>query len=333
MAKIRYQEISEKSGISIATISRIVNNSTKVNKSTRQKVIETMKTLGYDIESLSQKVQVGSNFFIFNIPNIDNPFYDLIIQGAKATALRNGFNLLLNIDDFSDQESFDSFISFLKKNKIAGLITTNSLSEKQALQIKETLPFVQCSECIQKFDIPFVTVDDVKASKLAINYLISLGKKNIVLINGPSQYKYAKDRLKGYLEALEEAGYEKNPDYILQLEKFDYDMALSIALQILNSNKKPDAIFATSDIFAQAAMNACFRSGLKVPEDISIVGFDNIQFSAMSMPALTTINQPRYQMGLISCDMLVKELKHEPLPMSQMILDTELIIRGTTAAK
>ncbi len=331
MSRIRYQEISEKSGVSLSTISRIFNNSTKVNEETKLKVIETMHMLGYDTTKLSQDTPKQEGIVIFNVPNVDNPFYNPIIQGAKSVALQNGYNLLLNIDDFSTPDSFDNFISFLKKNKIIGLIATNCLNESQVLKIKNTLPFVQCSECIQKYDIPYVTIDDVKAAKTAINYLINLGKKNIAIINGPSQYKYAQNRLKGYLEALDEAGISRNSNYILQLERFDYDVALSAVLRILNSEKKPDAVFATSDIFALASMNACFRSGLKVPEQVSIVGFDNIQFSSMSTPALTTINQPQYQLGLISCDMLIKLLKKEPLPIRQMILDTELIIRGTTS--
>lgn len=331
MSKLRYQEISEKSGVSLSTISRIFNNSTKVNEETKQKVLETIKMMGYDTTKLVQDTPKQEGIIVFNIPNVDNPFYNPIIQGAKSAALQNGYNLLLNIDDFSTPDSFDNFISFLKKNKIIGLIATNCLNESQVLKIKNTLPFVQCSECIQKYDIPYVTIDDIKAAKKAVNYLISLGKRNIAIINGPSQYKYAQNRLEGYLEALNEAGINRNPAYILQLEKFDYDIALSSILRILNSDKKPDAVFATSDIFAMASMNACFRSGLKVPEQISIVGFDNIQFSSMSTPALTTINQPQYQLGLISCDMLTKLLKDEPLPVRQMILDTELIIRGTTS--
>lgn len=327
--KITYSEISELSGISIATISRVMNNSSNVREETRSSVIEAMKALGYDaaaIEALSPK---SNALIIFNIPSLDNPFYSLIIKGAKAAAARNGYNMLVNEDPIDDR-SIEEFSRLLKKTCAAGLITTNCISRSNLLKLNATLPLVQCCECIPSADIPFVTIDDVAAARNAVSYLISLGKKRIAFINGPIEYKYAQDRLKGYLQALDAAHLEKDSDLIIQLQEINYDMAVSAAFQLLNSEKRPDAFFASSDVYAAAAIKAARRSSLRVPQDIGIVGFDNIELSSMCTPSITTVNQPKFQLGLLSCEMLLKRISKEQIPISAMYMDTELIVRETT---
>ncbi|MFA6844688.1 MAG: LacI family DNA-binding transcriptional regulator [Sphaerochaetaceae bacterium] len=327
--KITYSKIAKTSGISMATISRVMNNSSNVKEETRNAVISAMKQLGYDTSHL-EAVSVKSNeLIIFNIPSLDNPFYSLIIQGAKASAVRNGYNMLLNEDPIDDR-SIDTFIALLKKTNAAGLITTNCISRQNLQKLDAAFPLVQCCECDSTLDIPFVTIDDVSAARNAVQYILSLGKRRIAFINGPLQYKYARDRLKGYLEALEEANITCDPDLIVQLQEINYDMAVSATFQLLNSEKRPDAFFASSDVYAAAAIKATRRTALQVPQDIAIVGFDNIELSSMCTPSITTVNQPKFQLGLLSCEMLIKRICKEQIPISNMYMDTELIVRETT---
>lgn len=327
--KITYSEISANSGISIATISRVINNSSNVREETRNAVIDAMKVLGYDTSALEALSAKTNDLIIFNIPSLDNPFYSLIIGGAKAAAQRNGYNMLINEDPIDDK-SIDAFTALLKKTNAAGLISTNCISRANLLKLEALVPLVQCCECIPSMDIPFVTIDDVAAASNAVSYLISLGKKRIAFINGPIEYKYAQDRLKGYLQALAAAKLEKDSDLVIQLHEISYDMAVSAAFQLLNSEKRPDAFFASSDVYAAAAIKAARRSALRVPEDIAIVGFDNIELSSMCTPSITTVNQPKFQLGLLSCEMLIKRICKEQIPIRNMYMDTELIVRETT---
>ncbi|WP_320127566.1 LacI family DNA-binding transcriptional regulator [uncultured Sphaerochaeta sp.] len=327
--KITYSRIAEVSGISMATISRIMNNSSNVKEETRNAVIASMKQLGYDTSHLEAIAAKSNDLIIFNIPSLDNPFYSLIIQGAKASAARNGYNMLLNQDPIDDR-SIDTFLALLKKTNAAGLITTNCISRQNLVKLNASIPLVQCCECDSTLDIPFVTIDDVSASRNAVEYILSLGKKRIAFINGPLQYKYARDRLKGYLQALEDASIPCDPDMIIQLQEINYDMAVSAVFQLLNSEKRPDAFFASSDVYAAAAIKATRRTNLKVPQDIAIVGFDNIELSSMCTPSITTVNQPKFQLGLLSCEMLIKRISKEQIPISNMYMDTELIVRETT---
>ncbi len=327
--KITYNAISELCGISIATISRVINNSPNVREDTKKTVIEAMKALGYDTSSIEANSLRTNDLIIFNIPSLDNPFYSLIIQGAKAAAQRNGFNMLVNEDPITEK-TFDTFTGLLKKTNAAGLITTNCITRSTLLKLNELIPLVQCCECINTVDIPFVTIDDVASARNAVEHLISLGKKRIAFINGPLEYKYAQDRLKGYLQALEQAKLQKDPDIIIQLQEISYDMAVSAAFQLLNSEERPDAFFASSDVYAAAVIKAARRSSLRVPHDIAIVGFDNIELSTMCTPSITTVNQPKFQLGLLSCEMLIKRISKEQIPISSMYMETELIVRETT---
>ncbi|AEV28758.1 transcriptional regulator [Sphaerochaeta pleomorpha str. Grapes] len=327
--KITYSKIAELSGISMATISRVMNNSTNVKEETRRTVMDAMRQLGYDTTDLEAIAAKSNDLLIFNIPSLDNPFYSLIIKGAKASAERNGYNMLINEDPIDDR-SIDTFIALLKKTNAAGILSTNCISKQNLMKLDAILPIVQCCECDPSLDIPFVTIDDVSAARNAVEYILSLGRRRIAFINGPLQYKYARDRLKGYLEALEDAHIERDPDIIIQLQEINYDMAVSAVFQLLNSEKRPDAFFASSDVYAAAAIKATKRTALKVPRDIAIVGFDNIELSSMCSPSITTVNQPKFQLGLLSCEMLIKRICKEQIPIRSMYMDTELIVRETT---
>lgn len=327
--KITYSAIAEASGISIATISRVINNSDNVREETKNTVIQAMKHLGFDTTSIEMGSSKSDDLILFNIPSLDNPFYSLIIQGAKAAAQRNGYNMLVNEDPI-DEKSFESFTDLLKKTNAAGLITTNCIPRSTLKKLNECIPIVQCCECIPSLDIPYITIDDVSASRNAVEHLLSLGKRRIAFINGPLEYKYAQDRLKGYLQALEQAQVKKDPEIIIQLQQISYDMAVSAAFQLLNSELRPDAFFASSDVYAAAVIKAVRRSSLSIPQDIAIVGFDNIELSTMCTPSITTVNQPKFQLGLHSCEMLIKRISGEQIPISKMYMETELIVRETT---
>lgn len=327
--KPTYSDISRITGVSMATISRIINNSGSVKPETRQKVMGVMKSLGIDTSELSI-IPRESNLIIFNVPSFDNPFYSTIIHGAKASAKRNSFTLLINEENIQDR-NVDEFTALLKKSKATGLITTNQLAPHILEKLDRTVPVVQCCECIRDLDIPFVTINDVATAHMAMEHIIALGRKKIAFINGPIRYKYAQDRLKGYIQALEYAGIQKDQDMIIQLSEINFDMAVSAAIQILNSPKRPDAFFTSSDVYAAAVIKAAKRLGIQVPRDVVVVGFDNVEISSMCNPSITTVNQPRYQLGFLSCEILVKRINNDPTIVGSMYLETELIIRESSS--
>jgi LacI family repressor for deo operon, udp, cdd, tsx, nupC, and nupG len=328
--KATYEKISEKSQVSIATISRVMNNPFSVKNETRQKVINAMQELGMDCSNIDNRKKIDKNLIIFNIPSLNNPFYSEIIAGAKDCAFRNRYSLLIS-EEIIKERTINNFIDMLKTSNAAGLITTNIIPTNLLEKINQVIPIVQCCEYNDTLNLPYVSINDVQASKNVVDYLLSLGRRKIALLNGPLKYKYARERLIGYQQALNIANIPLDYDLICEIPEINYDIASATCYQLLNSQNRPDAIFAVSDIYAIAAIKAIKQTKLHVPKDIAVVGFDNIPITYMTTPTITTVNQPKYQLGIYSCSMLIQHINKEVSPMKSMRLETEIVIRESTA--
>jgi LacI family repressor for deo operon, udp, cdd, tsx, nupC, and nupG len=325
--KLRYQDIAEETGVSAATISRVVNGSRSIKEETRKRVIDSLAKHGFDTALITAETGPrGGRLIIFNVPNVGNPFYTQIVHGAKTAAAQRGCQLLLNEEHINDS-TINNFLAMLRNVHAAGLIITNHVPGHLLKSISAEFHLVQCCEHDTVFDIPYVSIDDVQAAKNALEYLLSLGRKNIALINGPVRYKYARYRLKGYLESLKNAGIDVDDSLILQLPEISYDLAVSAVSNLLNAGKRPDAFFCVSDVFAAAVIKAASRFNLAVPKDIMVIGFDNVDISAMTNPTITTVNQPRFQLGFSSCELLVEHITNPKTPLHNILLATELIVR------
>jgi len=329
--KPTYTEISKLTGISVSTISRVLNSNINVSKEKEEKIITAMQKLGYK-HPLLQKKSMEKSLIIINLPSLNNPFYSKITEGIKSAATRNNYQVMIH-EDHINKTTIDSILYLIKSTKAIGMITLNHIDEEELLRINDAIPIVQCCECLPSLDIPFVSIDDITASIRAVNYLISLGNKRIAMINGPIRYKYSKDRLKGYQKAITSAGFEVENKLIVQLPEINFDMAVSAVMQLLSSPNPPDAFFTVSDVYAAAVIRAAINSNLSVPKDVSVIGFDNVEISSMCTPNITTVSQPRFQLGLLSCDMLDKILCGEGNSVQSIFLETELIIRESTQVK
>lgn len=325
-----YRMIADATGVSQATISRVLTGRGNVSEEMRETVVKALDGMGYDINQMERPKPKADKLLVFNIPTIENPFYSLLVTGARDSAERNGYALLVNSHELAEKEEVDQLLLFLSNAKAAGLIIANSVSRETLQRLSDSLPTVQCCECIENSQIPFVTIDDVAAARKAVEHLLSLGKRRIAFLNGSLSYKYARGRLAGYRLALSKAGIPINEDLIIPVGEINYDMALSATYQLLNSPSHPDGFFTTSDVYAAAVIKAVRRSGLSIPDDVAVVGFDNIEISSMCIPSITTVNQPRYQMGLVCCDMLVEKINNGKIPLKNMYLETELIVREST---
>ncbi|MDE6406042.1 MAG: substrate-binding domain-containing protein, partial [Lachnospiraceae bacterium] len=193
-------------------------------------------------------------------------------------------------------------------------------------------PLVQCSEFNEVNDVSYITIDNLEATRKMLRYILNTGRRQIALINSdPARYTYAKLRLQGYYETLEQAGIAVNPQHIVTVPDGNFSTAVPAISALLKTANLPDAIFCASDIMAAAALRACALEGFRVPQDIMVAGFDNIDISVMTTPNITTINQPRHDMGFMACTQLLSMIA-DPMKLPQrFILDTELIIRESTA--
>ena len=174
------------------------------------------------------------------------------------------------------------------------------------------------------------SIDSVMAARRAVQFLQAVGYSKIALINSSLQYKYAQDRQFGYEQALTEAGLTVRPEWLVHITDVNYSLAAGAAERLLGLPDRPDAIFAVSDVIAAAVIKVARRLGIKVPQDLGVIGFDNTEISQMMEPSITTINQPRYELGAYACDLLLEQIKNPKAPARQLLLNTELIAREST---
>lgn len=328
--KLSYQTIAERSGLSIATISRVFNRSQSVSDEKRARVIQALRELGVDPSTLNLRPQPRNNMLIFNVPSLKNPFYSPIIEASRRTAKRFGYNLVVNENPLGTD--LQSFIDLIRTSRAAGVILTNAIVPETVETIRQVVPVVTCCESATTAGVPYVTVDDESASENAVKYLISLGRRRIALINGPAEFKYSKERYKGYRNALISHGFAIDDDIICAVgADMDYDIAVANVTRMLSQPGRPDAFFCISDVLACAAIKASLAAGLRVPQDVAVVGFDNIQFSRMMNPTITTVCQPFDQLGTLAVEMLVRVINGDDEHIESIHLGCELMIRESTS--
>lgn len=328
MKKITVASIAKQAGVSPATVSRVLNHRELVKEETIQCVEDAMKELGRRLGRREQKGQTKKPIILLNIPGVDNVFYLDVIKGARISAKAHGYYLLLHESPLS-RGTIQDFCELIVQVDAAGVILLNKILEESLQKISALTPVVQCCEYNEHANVPYVSIDDFKAAESATQYLLSNGRSRIAMINGPGMFNYAVHRQEGFLYALKNAEITIPRQWILQLPEISYEMAYAAVSRLLKSEFRPDAFFAISDVFAAAAVKAVKKYGFRVPEDIMVVGFDNIELSTMTSPAITTVSQPRQQMGYTACEMLLEIIDNPLTEVKSIVLDTELIVRET----
>lgn len=323
-------DIAKIHGVSKTTVYRALKNKSDILPETREKILNTVKKYHYQPNALAQGMtQQRSNTIGVFIPHdIDyifmNPFYEEIIRGIFHEADELGFYILLI---YCHNENY---LDVIYQKRIDGLLVISpGLNHKEIINnIRETgIPFVLTSRMPEVDDIPHVCVDNYKGAMLAVNHLISLGHKRIGFINGPGILSSSADRLRGYRDALTGSGLEVNEEYICTGEN-NIDSGYLVMKEMLRSIQ-PTAVFVAGDLMAFAAMRAIQESDLRIPEDISVVGFDNIALARVTNPPLSTIDQQTFEKGRKGVSKLVELISGRDVELSTE-LDTELVLRGTT---
>lgn len=323
------QEVAKKAGVSVATVSRVMNNPQIVAMTTRMKVEQAIQELNYEPSMLGRNLRTSqSKLLLALIPNISNPFYSEIINGIENTAIESGYNILL-CETNSNPQREAIYLNLLRNRLADGIISMDpTVNKDKLLELADQYPVVQCSEYDEDGPISYVTIDHKLAAYHAVRHLIKLGHRKIGLINSHKMFLYARQRHEGYEMAMNEFDLPIDPNWIHSTLNLSFDDGQQAVRVLLRSENRPTAIFAVSDILAIGALKEINARGLNVPNDIAIIGFDKISFSNMTHPALTTISQPGYEMGAIAASMLIDKTNGKSV--ESVILDHELVIRDST---
>ena len=324
---IPVNKLAKETGLSPATVSRVLHHRELVNQETRLIVENKLKEYGYDLDELL-KVQAETSKRIITVvvPSIINPFYYKILKGIESSAASHNFEVIIYQNTIT-QSNVDKFMKVVNMTNTRGVVCLSRKLEKDlADSIFEQIPFIQCCEYNKDSVAPYVGINDFAAAKGAVDYIVNMGYKKVALLNGPIMFNYAQERLRGFEAALENHNIIIPRTWKISLPDVAYDLGYSAACQLLGADEKPDAIFCAADVFAASVLKAANRFELKIPTDLGVVGFDNIEMASITTPGLTTINQPSFQTGFTAAESLFELLHSHTMPRS-ILLDTELISR------
>lgn len=328
--------VAKKAGVGIATVSRVLNNSANVRSSTRERVEAAMRALDYHPNPIAQRMAFGKTLTIGVItPFFTRPAFVERLRGIEASVAESEYDLIVyNVETSEKRDAY--FRSVPTGQRVDGLIIislppTNADVER-FLKSKVSTVLVDTSHSA----LNRIIIDDAAGGRMATQHLIQLGHRKIAYLSDPlndplvSPFRFTSSlyRYQGYRQALEEAGIPFRSEYHQAAEHSRYQARL-LAHKLLSLPDPPTAIFAASDTQAMGALEAAHEAGLKVPEDISIIGFDDIEIATYLH--LTTIRQPLYETGLRAVELLLFCLEHPGSQPQEIVLPLELVVRETTA--
>lgn len=326
------KDVAREAGVSIATVSRVLNDINVVNEDTKEKVLDAIKKLGYrpNIVARSLKTQKTKTIGIL-IPDISSQFYPEIVRGAEDVSNIYDYNVILCNSDF-DAEKEKEYLRVLREKMVDGIIyISSSLNDKILDLINElNIRTVLVETKDKNGALPSVTIDNAGAEKEGTKYLIEKGLKNLAFIGVEEGAENAwGDRFTGFKNAVEEAGLKVDED-LVHFESLKVKAGTNGVEKFVESGKKFDGIVCASDEIAMGAINQLREHNIKVPEDVSVIGFNNNAAGSIFYPKVTTISQPSYDMGSVAMHMLIKMLNKKELEQEHYVLDYEIVNREST---
>ncbi len=324
-------DVAREAGVSMATVSRVVNNNPNVKPQTRKKVFEAIEKLGYRPNAVARGLASKRTTTVgVVIPDISNAIFAEVARGIEDIAAMYHYNIILSNADKKKEREIRVVNTLLEK-QVDGLLFMGGSITQEHINAFNTanVPIVLCATSDESKSIPSVDIDHEKAAYDAVKYLLDQGHRKIAMISGTLEdltIGYA--RFQGYKRALEEAGIAVQEEYV-RIGNYRYESGMETAQYFLELDEKPTAIFAATDEMAIGAIHQIQDYGLSVPDDISVISIDNIRMASMVRPQLTTVAQPMYDIGAVSMRLLTKLMKKEPVDSHQVILPHELIERNS----
>ncbi|MFZ5753132.1 MAG: LacI family DNA-binding transcriptional regulator [Bacillota bacterium] len=330
---VTIKDIARAADVSIATVSRVLNNKADgITEETKAKIRKAVKELNYRPNAIARGLITKKTHTIgLVLPDISNPFFPEIARGVEDVAKEAGYNVFLcNTDDDSKKER--GYVKALRERQVDGIIFTAS-ALKNSEDITEhvgKMPFILVDRKPDNLpDAPGVFLDNLKGGYLAAKHLIEKGHREIALISGPLQSYNARQRLEGFKKALQEAGI-RYKDKLIREGDYKRSGGYRAMEKLLREGVEFTAVFASNDLMAVGVMEMLREKGIAIPEQVAVVGFDNIYLSTVVAPRLTTISQPTYQMGAQAAQMLLTCLQGRELDEKQKVFSPQLIIRESS---
>jgi len=330
---ITIKDIAKELGVSINTVSRALNNKPDVSPITRDRILESANRLGYVPNTLARSLVAGETCTIGLIcSDLVNPFYARIAQGVEETARSNGYTTIIastNEDDITERQAVD----LMRSKRVDGIVISPTQQSHDHISrlLQDHIPFILVNRHVEEFQTAYVINNNQHGAYLAVQHLVSLGHKHITHITGPLRISSVKERINGYRQALQEKDIPFDPNLVIHSD-LTLECGYKTTLKLMKTKTPPSAIFAYSDHLAIGAIKAIRELGLSIPGDISLAGYDDIEYAQFLDIPLTTVRQPMYEIGQRAFNHLIEIIQLNDLnpKKHQEILEPELIIREST---
>lgn len=327
--KVNINDVAKKCGLSVVTVSRVINNMPSVREYNRKKVTEAMLELGYQPNAAARTLATGKSGVIgMLVLSLNDTFFNDVVQAVNNYLMENGYYLAISI--MNDAINNGSGINFIfQEQRVDGILVLTPVNEDDYIleMKKKNVPFVLIDNQKNNPSVPSILVDNYKGGYEITSHLIKLGHKKIAYIGADEIYLSSMEREKGFLDALNEAGMKP---YLIERGQYGGQSGYEITKKWLEKGTIPTAIFVADDYGAFAAMHAIREFGLKIPEDISICGFDDDPLASMIHPKLTTVKQPGEEIGKKAVEVLLDLINGNGKRKSTIRIQPELKIREST---
>jgi LacI family transcriptional regulator len=328
---VTIKDIARMAGVSIATVSRVINNTKPVNENTRRRVMAVMEETNFRPNAMARGlVKKESGLIGIVIPEFKNTVFDALIDGVSNTAKFYNYDILLCLTQ-GLLENEIHYLNLLQEKQVDGIILSSSFlkPEHKAIVEKRYTPCVLVGQTSDVPFIPSVHVDNFSASYEAVTTLIRKGHRKIGMIRGPLGDKAAgEDRLRGYQAAIADAGIPFRPDWIVT-GGFSVQDGFEAMKSMLSLEELPTALFVAADRPAIGAMNCLLEHGYRIPEDVSIMGFDDIDMSSVVRPKLSTVHYSSYEIGATATRGLMKLIRGERVDTQHTVVPHQVVIRDS----
>lgn len=325
-------DVARRAGVSATTVSHVINSTRPVSNELRGRVVVAMDELGFQPNALARSLRRKQSHTIgLVVPDTANPFFAEMARGIEDTAYAAGHTVILcNSDGETARESL--YLELLLKRQVDGivLVSAGESIEVSRTLLERALPIVMVDRELPGVALDCVFTDQIAGGRMATDHLLGLGHTRIGCITGPTGLAPSEGRAAGYMASLHNAGRTVDPALIV-CGDFHDNSGYANAMTLLAQAERPSALFACNDLMAIGAMAAARALHIAIPGDLSIVGYDDIGLAAYMNPPLTTVAQPKYELGRVAAQMLLERTADHSLPPRRVLLRSSLVVRESTA--
>ncbi|WP_340400167.1 LacI family DNA-binding transcriptional regulator [Paenibacillus sp. FSL H8-0079] len=328
--KATIYDIAREAGVSIATVSQVINGKGKISEKRRAEIMEIMERLHYQPSAIAAALTGKQTYTLgLLVPDISNPYFAELARAVEDRSRQLGYSVVICSTDNKD-ERVERYLNLLQQKRVDGMMIGTGIDNAEILSplLQQSIPVALIARHMPSLSVHTVTIDDILGGRLAAEHLLELGHTRVAVLSEPSKVSSSQERVHGFRETLIKAGYTLEPNQIRE-SAADLSSAKKEALLLLGEIDHPTGLFCCNDIQAIGALQAAKELGLRVPEDVSIIGFDNTILASVTSPPLTTVAQPIEDLGHRAVDLLIEELKDERKEPQKIVLKPELVIRDS----